>query len=108
MFEGILQKFLAAQGMASTLYSYRQHNVMLDDSITSVEEHLSREFFTRAPDSREYPLKFVPNRQKTEILVQKRGFFSMSEKGGTKLNLHIIFGTKSGWPLYSLFLLCTP
>ena len=48
MFEGILKKFPAAQGsMTSTLYSYQQHNVMLDGSITSVGEHLLRECFTR-------------------------------------------------------------
>ena len=74
MFEGILQKIPAAQGKASTLHPYRQHNIMLDDSINSVGEHLSQETFTRAPDSREYPLNFVPNRQNPEISVQKLFF----------------------------------
>ena len=57
MFDGMLQKFLAAQSMASTLYPYQQHNVMLDDNITSVGEYLSRELLTRAPDSREIARK---------------------------------------------------
>ena len=65
------------------------------DSTTSVGEHLSRECFTRAPDSREYLFKFVSSRQNLEISLQKR-FFSMSKKGGTKLSWYIIFGTKSG------------
>ena len=80
MFEGILQKFPAAEGMASTLYPYQQHNAMVDDSITLVGEDLSRVFFTRAPDSREYPLKFVPNRQNPEISVHKRFFLSCRKK----------------------------
>ena len=42
------------------------NNVMLDDSITSVGDYLSRELYTRAPGSREYPLHFVPNRQNPE------------------------------------------
>ena len=58
---------------------------MLDDSIISVGEHLSRECFTRALDSREYPSNFVPNRQNPEIsrallckitTVKYRGIFS--------------------------------
>ena len=67
MFEGILQKFPAAQGTVSILYPYQQHNVMLDYSITSVGERLSRECFTRALDSREYPLNYWQNRQNPEI-----------------------------------------
>ena len=74
MFDGILQKFPAAQGMASALSPYQQHNVMLDDSITSVGEYLSRELLTRAPYSRE--------------IARKRFLL--------KLNWYIIFDTKFG------------